>query len=123
MERIEGLKLLKDWSTGLVTIEGIAIGFIGTLLKSAPAANASWVAITSIVFFVLSIISASIILGVLPWLALPNTPDETARKIDKNRVYEAPTIVFGSTVGFWCGCEGWLFVLGIIFFAIFVVNQ
>jgi hypothetical protein len=117
---LEALKLLKDWSTALVTIQGVAIGFIGTLVRDQPAKTLTRSAIASIVFFVLSIVSASVVLGALPWLAQPETV-ATVRCAYEGNFYWMP-ICYVPVAG-WCSGEHLFFVLGLVCLAWYCVHM
>jgi hypothetical protein len=67
--KLEALNLLKEWSNMLLVVQMSAIGFLGSLLPKTSNKIARLAAVSSVIFFALSIIAAANLLGSLPFLA------------------------------------------------------
>jgi hypothetical protein len=122
---LESLKLLKEWGTWLVTIQTAAIAAIGALIADPKPPLTSWeigFACAAVALFTASIICASYLLVSLPGFYARNAsinPAEFGSKpafiklwrID-SRSIDVNNLIAG---------EHAAFVLGVIFFALFIV--
>lgn len=78
--QLEALKLLKDWSTWLVTVQATALGLLAALWgKDSIKLGDAW-ARSVFILFGLSIVAATFVLGGVPDMAqrIPIKPHETA---------------------------------------------
>ena len=66
---LEGVKLLKDWSTWMVTVETGVIALIASVYLKDGAHFPRWGQVL-VVCFALSIVAAAEVLSALPWVVL-----------------------------------------------------
>jgi hypothetical protein len=115
----EAIKVLAEWSKWLVTLQPAAIVAIGALIKLGPEEPLSFAAkvwvITSLLFFVLSIVAASFVLGALPTMVerLPSSAS------DEKGVYDM-SVYFIFRLWHLILAEHAFFVLGILSFSVFL---
>jgi hypothetical protein len=117
---LEALKLVKDWSSGLIIVQSAAIGVIGTFLKQPPAGG--YGVLTALLL--ISLIS-SIVVGAV-WVvgAIPNIAQELPSLLQSNpklSIYKQRGGKKGDRMlGTNCDIQHSLFVVSLIFFSLFV---
>lgn len=77
--RLEALKLVKEWSSGLVVIQTAAIGVVGGLFKSVPIGPALYLLIALLASLTLSVCTGAVsVMGTIPYIVenLPGDPDK-----------------------------------------------
>ncbi len=111
-QALEALKLLKDWSSGLVLVQGGIMSVIGALLKGTEQKAARVTALLSFVASVLSIVAAANVLGSLPTIA------ENLGRTAGQSIYDQPANML-LTVRTNCTLEATFFIIGLIFFIAF----
>jgi len=113
--RLEALKLVKDWSSGLVVVQSGAVAVIGALLKSVPSGWSFWLVIALLASLILSIwMGAVSVAGTIPYIVqkLPGDPD-----LD---IYAQQGGMGGPKLGTQCLCQSGLFILSLILFGVFI---
>ncbi len=78
--QLEDLKLVKEWSTGLIFVQSAAIAVVGGLLQNKPPNIISLlIAIILFVFLIVSILMGAVsVVGTIPYIVqnLPNDIEE-----------------------------------------------
>jgi len=119
--RLEALKLVKDWSTGLLFVQSAAIGVVGALCeKHSPHGWLLGLTVALFASLVSSIyLGAVCVVGTLPAIAqrLPENPgcDIYAERGGLRRG-------FRPTLGKYCLWQAQLFILSLILFAVFAIG-
>lgn len=120
---LEALKLVKDFSNGLVVVQSAAIGVIGTLLKQPPSGWHLIVTISLLLSIIYSIwVGAVWISGTIPYI-VQNLPSKLVSKQSKNEVFDIYSErggVGGPALGTQCQLQSNLFILSLALFALFI---
>jgi hypothetical protein len=108
--QIEAAKLLKDWSTWLVTVQAAALGLITIFFGKDQALERNYWSVGMVIFFALSICLATFVLGQLPSIVQRITPKSDLHSMD---------LFPGVPVKLWVatGSQHVLFLLGVIHLA------
>ncbi len=125
--RMEALKLIKDWSAGLIVVQSGAIAVVGAFLQTVPSGWRLVLVVILLLSLIASIyIGAVAVIGTIPSIAqtLPEKPDcDIYACVGKlQRSY------FGARwanrkLGDLCMLQARLFTLSLILFAIFAVSR
>ena len=113
--RIEALKLVKEWSIGLIVVQSGAVAVIGTLLNQPPT---GWFLVLVIALFISLIASiwfgAVSVVGTIPFIVqkLPENP--------KCDIYEHKGGIGKFTLGQQCSYQERLFIISLLLFAVTV---
>lgn len=123
--RLEALKLVKDWSAGLIVVESTAIAVVGAFLQTVPSGWRLWLVIALLLSLISSIyIGAVAVMGTIPYIAqgLHETPERNiydyAGGIKRDYLGLA-----NFRLGRLCLLQANLFTLSLILFAIFAVSR
>ncbi|MBW4529447.1 MAG: hypothetical protein KME02_02045 [Aphanothece saxicola GSE-SYN-MK-01-06B] len=118
---LEALKLVRDWSSGLIIVESAAIGVIGSLLRQSPTGWYGLLTALLLVSLVGSIwVGAVWVVGTIPSIAekLP-----TLLQVEPQlSIYEQKGGLKGEhpSLGTQCRLQIRLFLLSLVLFSLFV---
>jgi hypothetical protein len=121
---LEALKLVKDFSNGLVVVQSAALGVIGSLLKQPPSGwhlILTFLLLLSIIYSIW--VGAVWISGTIPYI-VQNLPSKLDFKLSMDEVfdiYKEKGGVGGLDLGAQCQLQSKLFILSLGLFALFVV--
>jgi hypothetical protein len=123
--RLEALKLVKEWSAGLIVVQSGAIAVIGAFLQTVPSGWRLGLVIALLALLIFSIfIGAVAVLGTLPYIVqnLPNHPEQDI--YDWRGGIEKSLLPFAKLrLGSLCLWQSRLFIMSMILFAIFAVSR
>ena len=125
--KLEALKLIKDWSSGLLVVESAAIGVVGSLLANTHPSGAILALVVALfISLTFSIyIGAVCAIGMIPAIAqkLTQTVAEDPDYDNYKQSGDLPTKWpwLPKTLGSACFLQSRLFVLSLILFAVFTV--
>jgi hypothetical protein len=121
--RIEALKLIKEWSAGMIVVQSGAIAVVGAMLGTVP----TWFALALVIYLLLVLVAsiyvgAVAVVGTIPFItqSIPDDPtcDVYSRRGGlKNYRVELAALSLGDQ----CILQSNLFVLSLIIFSLFVV--
>ncbi|MFH1303548.1 MAG: hypothetical protein ABIK07_21040, partial [Planctomycetota bacterium] len=116
--RIEALKLVREWSTGLIVIQSSAIAIVGALLNETPAGWYLFLVAALLVSLVISIwFGAVSVVGTIPYIT-QNLPENPASDI-----YSQRGGIGKLTLGQQCMLQGYLFVFSLALFSLTLVMR
>ncbi|MDQ3816443.1 MAG: hypothetical protein M3362_01980 [Acidobacteriota bacterium] len=125
--RLEALKLIKDWSAGLIVVQSGAIAVVGAFLQTVPSGWRLGLVIILLLSLITSIyIGAVAVIGTIPYIAqtLPEKPEcdiyACAGGLEKAYVGKGLT---NRNLGQLCLLQARLFTLSLVLFAIFAVSR
>jgi Trk-type K+ transport system membrane component len=120
--RLESIKMVKEWSVWLVTLQGAACTVLWQPLKqqSVEQSLGYFLLLLGWLTFVLSIITATVLLGLLPRV-VESLADQDSRLYDK-RVSSLP-VYRKITISHFMFVEHALLIIGILFILIFVLAR
>jgi len=117
---LEALKLVKDWSSGLIVVQSAAIGVIGTFLKQPPTGMYGVLTASLLTSLISSIVVGAVwVVGAIPYIAqeLPSLLQSNP----KFSIYAQRGGKKGDrTLGTMCEIQIFLFVSSLILFSLFV---
>jgi hypothetical protein len=127
VNHLEALKLIKDWSSGLVVVQSAAIGVIGSLLKQPP--SGLFLLLTACLLFslIFSIwVGAVWVNGTIPYIVqqlpalLSRDPDldiyqQTGGETDRKGNTR------GLKLGEQCSLQSRFFVFSLVLLAVFII--
>ena len=118
--RLESIKMVKEWSVWLVTLQGAACTVLWGPLKqqSVEQSLGYFLLLFGWLIFVLSIITATVLLGLLPRV-VESLADEDLR-LDDKKVSALP-VYRKITIGHFMFVEHALLIIGILFIFVFVL--
>jgi hypothetical protein len=123
--RLEALKLIKDWSAGLIVVQSTAIAVVGAFLQTVPSGWRLWLVIALLLSLIISIyIGAVAVIGTIPYITqrLPENPDcdiYTHAGGLKTTHKGLATLSLGQL----CLWQARLFTISLVLFAIFAVSR
>lgn len=125
---LEALKLVKEWSQGLVLVQSAAIGVIGALLKQPPSGVHLLLTILLLACLVFSIwVGAVWVSGTVPSIAqrlpalLAQNPDLDIYR-QKGGLTGAGKKVLGQTLGDQCMLQSNSFIVSLVLFSLFILS-
>jgi hypothetical protein len=125
---LEALKLVKEWSQGLVLVQSAAIGVIGALLKQPPSGWHLLVTLLLLACLVFSIwVGAVGVSGTVPSIA-QRLPTLLARDphldiyAQKGGLTGAANKVLGKSLGDQCIQQSNSFILSLVLFSLFILS-
>lgn len=114
--RLEALKLVREWSAGLVVIESGAIAVLGALLKEPPTGGYLVLVVALLISMITSIwFGAVSVAGTIPFV-VQNLPKNPVCDIYKQRGG-----IGKLCLGHQCMLQEHLFVLSLVLFAVVLV--
>jgi hypothetical protein len=124
---LEALRLVKEWSQGLVVVQSAAIGVIGALLKQPPTGLQLLVTILLLLSLVFSIwVGAVGVSGTVPFIAqrLPMLLTQDPHLdiyAQKGGLTGAGKKALGSSLGDQCVMQSRSFMLSLMLFSLFIL--
>lgn len=119
--RIEALKLIKEWSSGLLFVQSAAIGVVGTMLTVAPIGWSLAVAIALFAALIFSIyIGAVCVVGTIPYI-VQNLSTNPTCDIYSQRGGLKEKWWRIRNLGEFCLLQAHLFVVSLVLFAVFAI--
>jgi hypothetical protein len=124
---LEALKLVKDWSSGLVVVQSAAIGVVGSLLKQPPS-DCLHLIITMVLLgtLIFSIwLGAVGVSGTVPYIA-QNLSSLQAKANAQNKdldIYaQKGGIASDPDLGMQCRLQSYSFIFSLFLFAVFILS-
>lgn len=118
---MEAMKLLKEWSIWICTIQAGLLSFLGYFYKKQGVAAFHLSTIIASGCFCISVLSATLLLGALPALMRKLKRDTQG---DENDFYELP--IFNSVaikLGYLSFIEHFFFFVGLVFYVYGLLND
>lgn len=119
--RLEALKLIKDWSAGLIVVQSGAIAVVGALLKAVPTGWPLALVIVLLFSLIASIYMGAVsVIGTVPYIAQNLTKDPQCDiYAQSGGIAKGPLGTL--TLGRLCLLQTHLFVVSLLLFGIFAV--
>jgi len=116
-QQLEALKLLKDWSVWMVTVETAAIAFLGAVAGRVVKSTTVWFPVT-IVSFAVSIVFAAWVLSGIPSVA---QQIDGSSHLSIYKIYKSDLLPDFLTLNFVATIQHTFFVAGILGLAILII--
>jgi predicted cobalt transporter CbtA len=117
--QIEAAKLLKDWSTWLVTVQTAALGLITIFFGRDQALQRNCWSVLMVFFFALSICVATFVLGSLPSIIQHIPPKNYLHDMV---YFTLPVVGWRVTLGVVAGIQHAMFLAGVFCLASYLIS-
>lgn len=119
--RLEALKLIKDWSAGLIVVQSGAIAVVGALLKAVPTGLNLALVLALLLLLIASIYMGAVsVIGTVPYI-VQNLPKDPQCDIYAQSGGIAKGPLGTLTLGRLCLLQAHLFVGSLLLFGLFAV--
>jgi hypothetical protein len=120
--RVEALKLVKDWSAGLIVVQSGAIAVIGALLKTVPTGGLLILVILLFTSLIASIyIGAVAVNGTIPYIVQILPTQKNCDIYAQKGGLKSKSGLTHFTLGKLCLLQARIFIVSLILFAVFAI--